>query len=338
MASKISRICQIASAVESSNGVAATLAAGQAQILAYDPVMDVEFEQFKRNPVTKHMSRFSSEPGAKKMSFSFKAELMGPASGNKGTTLPITPFLRACGFSETLSAGVSNIYVPISSSFVTISVAKYMDGFRKTMLGCAGNVKFSLKVGEPVMCEFTLQGKYSEHSDTALLTPTYPVQVPFIFMGATVTIDGNSLVLDTLEIDMGNEVYMSTKPQDPSGIDYAKITGRNPTMTFDPEMVAVTDHNFLAKIMSRSTMAVVVVMNDSNGNSLAFSLPAVRYTSVKEGDRSGINIVNATCEVCKSVDAGNDEITITMATSSSSSSSSSSMSSSSSSSSSSSGT
>ena len=331
MTSKISRIAQLAGKVELNSGTAETLNATHATILAYDPVMDAEFEQFKRNPVTKHMSRFGSEPGARKMSLGFKAELMGPVANCRGTTLPITPFLRACGLAESFPNGNSNQYVPISSSFVTCTIAKYEDGFRKTMLGCAGNVKFQFKVGEPIFCEFAFQGKYSEHSDTALLTPTYPVQVPFIFMGATVTIAGNSLVLDACEIDLQNEIVISPRPQDSSGIDYAKITGRNPIMTFDPELVAVTDHDFYTKILARGTMAVVITMNDSIGNCVSFSLPAVRYTGLKEGDRGGIRIMNATCEVCKNSGEGNDEITITMGVSSSSSMSSSSTSSSSSS-------
>lgn len=329
--SKISRVCQVAGKVESISGTAESLAATEATILAYDPVMDAEFEQFKRNPVVKHMSRFASEPGARKMSFSFKAELMGPLSAAKGVTLPITPYLRACGFSESLSVGVSNIYVPLSSSFVTMSIAQYIDGLRKTMLGCAGNVKFQFKVGEPVMCEFSFQGKYSEHSDQSMLTPTYPAQVPLLFMGASVIILGGTLVLDNLEIDMGNEIVLSPLPSDSSGIDYAKITGRNPVMTFDPELVAVSSHDFYAKLLSRATAAVTIVIGDGNSNKITFSLPAVRYTGIKQGDRSGLSVANATCEVCKSADAGNDELTLTMASSSSSSSSSCSSSSSSSS-------
>lgn len=328
---KISRIAQLAGKVESVSGTAETLTATEATILSYEPVMDLEPEMFKRNPVVKHMSRFASEPGARKQSLTFKAELMGPLSAAKGVTLPITPFLRICGFSETLSVGVSNIYVPLSSSFVTATIAKYEDGVRKTMLGCAGNVKIQFKVGEPIMCEFTIQGKYSEHSDQSMLSPSYPAQVPLMFMGASVTILGSTLVIDNLEIDMQNEIVLSPLPSDRSGIDYAKITGRNPIMTFDPEMVAVSSHDFYSKLLSRDTAAVTIVLGDINSNKITFSLPAVRYTGIKQGDRSGISIANATCEICKNSDAGNDEITITMASSSSSSSSCSSSSSSSSS-------
>ena len=200
----------------------------------------------------------------------------------------------------------------------------YLDGLRKTMLGSAGNVKFQFKVGEPVMCEFTMQGKYSEHSDQSMLSPTYPAQVPLMFMGASVTILGSTLVIDNLELDMQNEIVLSPLPSDLSGIDFAKITGRNPVMSFDPELVAVSSHDFYTKLLSRATAAVTIVIGDINNNKITFSLPAVRYTGIKQGDRSGISIANATCEVCKSADAGNDELTITMASSSSSSSSSSS--------------
>ena len=148
MASKISKIAQLAGKVETTSGVSETLTAAHATILAYDPVMDAEFEQFKRNPVVKHMSRFASEPGARKMGLTFKAELMGPISGGKGTTLAITPFLKACGLSESLSVGVSNTYVPISSSFPTCTIASYEDGFRKTMLGCAGPIHRRIAIAE----------------------------------------------------------------------------------------------------------------------------------------------------------------------------------------------
>ena len=329
--SKIARIGQLAGKIETTNGEAVTLTGSEATILAYEPILDIVPEQFKRNPVVKHMSRFGSEPGARKAELTFKAELMGPPSGGKGTTLPITPFLRCCGLTETLSVGVSNIYTMMSSGFPTATIAKYEDGFRKTMLGCAGNVKIAMKVGEPIFCEFNMQGKYSEHSDQTMLTPTYPVQVPFMFMGAAITILGSTLVLDNFTIDLQNELVVSPLPSDPSGIDFTKITGRNPIISFDPELMAVTSHDFYLKLMARTLAAVSVIINDGNGNSIGFSLPAVRYTGLKEGDRSGLRMLNATCEVCKNSDAGNDEIVITMGTSSSSSSSSSSMSSSSSS-------
>lgn len=329
--SKITRIGQLGAKTESVSGQAETIAAEDAQILAYDPVMDLVPEQFERNPVVKHMSRFPSEPGARLMNLNFRAELMAPKSGSKGTAVPLSPVIKACGFSEVLTGGTSNVYVPISGSFPTCTMKEFIDGVAKTLAGAAGNIKFQFKVGEPVFIEVDMQGKYSAIADVALLTPSYPAQVPFLFMGATVEIFGDILTLDNLEIDMQQEIVISPLPSDQSGIDFAKIVGRKPIMTFDPELVAVATHDAYAKLLSKSTAIVTIRINDSNGNMVEMSLPAVRYMGLTKGDRDGISILNATCELCKNSDAGNDEINMTFGTSSSSSSSSSSQSSSSSS-------
>ncbi len=330
--SKISRIAKLGGKIESVNVAAETIGAAQASILAYDPVMDIVPAQFQRNPVGKHMSKLASEPGARAVNINFKAELMGPASGSKGTTLPITPYLQMAGMSEALLAATSNTFSLISSGFSTGTIKKFEDGFYKTALGCALNAKFQFKVGEPVMIEFTGQGKYSDHGDIAMLSPTYPDQIPLMFFGATVDIFGDTLVLDNLEIDLQNEIVLSPLPSDVSGIDYAKIVDRRPIMTFDPELVAKASHDFYGKLLLRTTASVAIRINDANGNMMEISLPAVRYTGIGEGDRQGIKALNATCEILTAdFDTGNDEMTLVFGTSSSSSSSSSSQSSSSSS-------
>jgi hypothetical protein len=330
--SKRTRIAQLAGAIETTSGSAETISASNATILAYEPVLDIVPAVFERNPVMKHMSKIKSETGARQANLNFKAELMGPASGAKGTTLAISPYLKACGLSETLSAGVSNTLVPISSSFQTLTSKKYEDGFTKTTLGMAGNVKFMFKVGEPIMCDFAFQGKYATHLDESMLSPTYPSQVPLMFFGATVSIHGSILVLDTIELDMQNEIVLSPLPSDASGIDFAKIVNRRPVITFDPELVAKTDFDFYTKMLDGTQAAINIRVNDSNGNMFELTLPKTRFTGVTEGDRSGIRALNCNMEISSNdISVGNDEMTIFFGTSSSSSSSSSSRSSSSSS-------
>jgi len=99
-----------------------------------------------------------------------------------------------------------------------------------------GNVRFIFTVGEPIMCEFTFYGKQSTYSDTALFSPTYPAEKPLIFQNATVTILGDTLILNTLELDMQNTVSMLPKPSDSTGISYGQIVNRDPVITFDPDL------------------------------------------------------------------------------------------------------
>lgn len=330
--SKRTRIAQLAGKVETASGSAETITASHATILAYEPVLDIVPAVFERNPVMKHMSKIVSETGARQANLNFKAELMGPASGSKGTSIAISPFLRACGLSETLVAGVSNTFVPISSAFETLTAKKYEDGFTKTALGMGGNVKFMYKVGEPVMCDFAFQGKYASHLDETMLSPSYPAQVPLMFFGATVQIHGSILVLDTIELNMQNEIVLSPLPSDASGIDYAKIVNRRPVITFDPELVAKADFDFYTKMLAGTQAAISIRINDSNGNMMELSLPKTRFTGITEGDRGGLRALNANMEIVSNdISVGNDELTLFFGTSSSSSSSSSSRSSSSSS-------
>lgn len=330
--SKRTRIAQLAGAIETASGAAETITATHATILAYDPVMDIVPAVFERNPVMKHMSKIKSETGARQANLNFKAELMGPVSGAKGVTLPISPFLKACGFSESLVGGTSNTLVPISSTFQTLTAKKFEDGFTKTCLGMAGNAKFMFKVGEPVMCDFAFQGKYATHLDETMLSPDYPNQVPLMFFGATVSIHSSILVLDTIELNMQNQIAVSPLPSDASGIDFAKIVDRRPIFTFDPELVAKSDFDFYTKLLSGTQAAVNIRINDSNGNMMELTLPKTRFTGITEGDRNGIRALNATMEISTNdPDVGNDEMTLFFGTSSSSSSSSSSRSSSSSS-------
>ena len=234
--SKISRIAQLGGKIETINGAAEIITASEATILAYEPVMDIVPAQFERNPVSKHMSKLASEPGARAVNINFKAELMGPVSGSKGTTLPITPYLKMAGMAEALVASTSNTFSLLSTGYKTGTIKKFEDGFYKTALGCALNAKFQFKVGEPVMVEFTGQGKYTDHGDVSMLSPVYPDQIPLMFFGATVDIFGDILILDNLEIDFQNQIVLSPRPSDISGIDFAKIVDRRPMMTFDTEL------------------------------------------------------------------------------------------------------
>jgi hypothetical protein len=307
----LTRRVQVAAKIEVTKGTAETLAAANAKLLAYEPVFNFDPTQFKRNPYRKTISRMNSIPGQRLCELTLQCEVMGPPFANKGTSSIFATLLRACAFSESLSAGVSSTYVPISTGYETITLAVYEDGVVKKLCGAMGNVRLILKVGEPIMAEFTFQGKYSTHSDTALLSPTYPASLPLIFQNATVTVFGDSLLMQNLEINMQNTVVMRDKPQDVTGFDYAIITERNPIMTFDPEAELVATHDFMAKLISTTEAAVSIVIVATDNTELTISLPKARYTGLPSGDRDGVRTYSATCEL--NMNSGDDEVSLVFA-------------------------
>jgi len=307
MSGLLTRRVQVAAEIENVSGTAMTLTAIDAKILAYEPVFNFNPTQFKRDPYRKTLSRMNSEPGLQICELTFKCEVMGPAIAAQGEACAYGNFMRACANSEALVVNTSSTYAPQSSGMNTITIAVYEDGLRKTLCGAMGNVKITCNVGEPIMAEFTFMGKYSEHSDASMLSPSYPASKPLIFQNATVTVFSDVLLINTLEIDYQNEVIMQTDPTDPTGYKHAKITARNPQLTFDPEQELVATHDFLSKLLSTTEAAVSIIVSATDGTQLTISLPKVRYTGLSGGDRNGIRTYSATCEI--NMSSGDDEIT-----------------------------
>lgn len=312
----LTRRVQVAAKLESGKGTAETLAAIDAKLLAYEPVFNFDPTQFKRNPYRKTLSRMNSIPGQQLCELTLQCEVMGPPFASKGQSSIFANLLRPCGFSESLSTGVSSTYVPRSTSFETLTIAVFEDGVKKQLCGAMGNVRIICKVGEPIMAEFTFQGKYSSHSDTGMLSPNYPSSKPLLFQNATVTVFGDSLLMQNLEINMQNTVVMRDNPQDATGFDYAMITERNPVMTFDPEAELVATHDFLGKLLLTTEAAVSIVVTATDYTQLTISLPKARYTGAPSGDRDGIRTYSATCEL--NMNTGDDEVSLIFAGSSTS--------------------
>ncbi len=328
----LTRRTQFAIAEETTPGDVETLTATNAAILAYETTLNPSPTFFKRDPYTKTLSRYNSIPGQRICEATMKCELMGPVSSRCGDTGPLKAIFGACAFSETLDTGTSTTYKPLSTSQLTYTIGVYEDGVKKLMSGAMGNLILSGVLGEPMMVECTFRGKYESVTDVDLLTPTYPTQKPFIFIGATLAYGGTTLRLNNISIDMRNEVALRSDVTSSAGIDYAFVTSRDPIATIDPEMELVATHDFFGKLLSEATYALNIYMVSPDGVHVHINIPSARYTAVNPGDRDGIRTVDATFELTKKADAGDDEISIGFVdTSSSSSSSSSSLSSSSSS-------
>ena len=311
MGGLIKRRSQVAGEVEGTKGTAETLTSAHAKILAYEPTLNFNTTQFKRDPYRKTLSRMYSEPGQKPGEMTFRCELMGPPFANIGTSPTCGNYLRGCGFAEAATGGTSTVYTPVSTDWETITVQKMDDGILKKLCGCMGNVRFIFTVGEPIMCEFTFYGKQSSHSDASLLSPSYPDEKPLIFQNATVTILGDVLILNTLELDMQNTISMLPKPSDSTGISYGQIVSRDPVISFDPDLELVATHDFFSKLNSTTEAAISIVMTAGDNTECTFALPKCRYTALGEADRDGISTLAATLEVDMS--SGDDEVTLTFA-------------------------
>jgi hypothetical protein len=104
----------------------------------------------------------------------FSVELAG--SGTAGTAPQYGKALQACGLSETVSAGTSVTYAPVSSSFGSVTIHYNIDGVRHKVTGCRGTFVINANVGEIPTIDFTFTGIYNAPDDSALPSVTYANQ------------------------------------------------------------------------------------------------------------------------------------------------------------------
>ena len=110
----------------------------------------------------------------------FEVELAG--SGSAGTAPAWGPIIRACGFSETISASTSVTYAPVSSSFESCHYllrqrwCQPQDHWRR------GSFSMTCEVNSIPVISFTMLGFIHEPTDVANATPTYSNQAtPVLF-------------------------------------------------------------------------------------------------------------------------------------------------------------
>jgi len=298
---------QLAAKAEGTEGSAETLAGADA-FLAMNVSFKPEIEMHPRDNVSASLSNFSQVPGARKATMEFDVEVKG--SGTAGTAPALGKLLKACGFGETVSAGVSVTYAPASTGISSMTLALYNDGVIYKMWGARGNCSLKLEKGKHAMLHFTFTGADFSVTDGAMLSSgvTYETTKPVAFLNATMTIDSYAALVGSMEINMNNEIALRPDVNAASGYKSAVITGRKPTLSIDPEMVTVATYDFYGKWRSGSEGDLTLALTGSAGNICTITAPKVQYTGVKAADNSGIRSLGVDCQLNRN--AGDDELVI----------------------------
>jgi len=300
---------QLFTKVEATEGTKETLAVTdpiQASNIKFSPGI----EMYDRNLLRGSLSRNPSVSGKRQARLTFDVELKG--SGAAGTAPDYGALLLGCGYSETISAGVSVTYKPATNSLTkSMTLAVYMDGVIKTMWGARGNVKLSMAAGKPGILSFEFLGADFDVVTGALLAPTYSTIVPAAFLNGSLLLDSYAAVISKVDIDTGNVLALRESINASSGNLSCLITGRNPKGSIDPELVNIATYDFYLKWKTPGTLGgISLAATGSAGNICTVSCSKVRYAAIDPGERNGIRTLGIDCELC--MNAGDDEISITL--------------------------
>lgn len=294
---------QVAVEIEDTEGTVETLEAADV-ILAFDPSLTPNVEMHKRYPGRSSLSPYPSLPGNRSGQMSFTCELTGTSSA--GDSLHFTDALQACGVLETLVAGTSATYTPASDSIDSVTLGLYRDGKLRRVWGARGNCRLILEVGKPALLQFEFQGADWDESDTSLLGGvTLNSITPPVCNGISLTMNTYSATLSKVEINLGNQLSLRKDANASSGNKSAVITGKEATLSFDPEDVLVATEDFMGTWRAGTEVAFEATLGSDAGNTHEITAPKVQYQEIRETDKDGIAGLEITAQLNE--DSGDDE-------------------------------
>ena len=245
--------------------------------------------------------------GKKSISVTFEHQLQ-----MNGATPPIDPLLLSCGYTDSDSNGV---YVPRTTGFQSCTIWVYEEDIVWKINGCRGNVVFNFNAGEPVTASFTMQGRYAKPTDT-----TFPTSVtdnggsPCVAMNRAFAFNSIAPVVESLSFSLNNTIVTQPNMDDSvaHGVEAVVITDRDPTGSFNPEVVkASTTPDYWSDFEAVTQRAITYVVGDGTDN-LSVSLPKIEIQNINPGDQSGIAIYDIPFQCVRNT--GDDEISLTFAT------------------------
>ncbi len=283
-------------------------AAANAMLISNVTLTPLENDLAPRNFVRPYLGTTQEIVGTSRVALGFEVELAG--SGAAGTAPAWGALLRACAFSETLNAGISAVYAPVSAAFDSVSMYTFIDGTKYALLGARGTVDFDFKDKAPPVAKFKFTGLYAPPADLANPVPTLTAwQTPLAMNNANTTgftLHGYAGVMAALTLTMANNVVHRNLV----GVEEVMITDRKPTGSITIQAVNMAQADFFTKVNTSALGALALTHGTVAGNKVAFNLPLVQLTKPVFSDLNGVRMMQMSLIPTPSA-AGNDEITIT---------------------------
>lgn len=273
-------------------------------------VTPMETNLVSRDLIRQYMGNSESLAGSVYGKLEIEVELAG--SGTAGTAPGYGGLLRACGMSETTSAGVSVTYAPVSGGFESVTNYFNQDGVLHKMTGSRGSWSLAFSAQGIPTLKFAFQGLYSPVTDTPAPTGVVYSAFALPLVVNNVNTTGLSLqgfaglVMSDLSIDIANAVTFRSLV---GGSEQVMITDRKPagSITFEATTVAAKDWWTAAR--NAATGPLSVTHGSVAGNKVKVDAPKAQITQPNYSDKDGIAMIQASLVLVPN--AGNDELTLT---------------------------
>ena len=291
--------------------------AANAMLVSNVSINPLNAQNVDRDNIRPYFGNNEELVGTKFVEMSFDIEMAG--SGAAGTAPKYGPLLQACAMAETLNAGVSAEYNPITNNQKSVTIYWYDDGLLHAMTYGKGD--FTIKAGisgRPVF-SFKFTGLYVVPTAAAnpsltltgfqkplVITDTNTGDVTFGATYATSAISGGTSFPSRGigELAAGNTVAYTPR----LGGDVVDVTDRKATLKVELDLTAAEAVSKYADVVANVTSAVSLQHGVTGGNIVLLHMPVVQLINPGKGDTNGRRFETFDGRVIPS--AGNDELII----------------------------
>ena len=287
-----------------------TVGANAILVRAFTPEL-VTAEFVQRNLLRPYKGNSGSMAVGVHRRFQFEIELAG--SGTAGLAPAWGDILQACGFSETVTAGQSVQYLPVSEGEPTLAMYGYLDGLLFKLGNAKGTVSFQTDAKTIPVMKFDFIGTYSDGTD-AVQPVNSTVDYSKFKQPQTVgkintpgfTIFGVTACMQAFGFDVANqlawrELVNCAGPRSPD---------RQPKGTAMIELTTMAQKNWGRTIVESTVGAAQLIHGTVAGNIVQVDLPQIQITSAALQDQEGIAMLNLGFDI--NPNTGDDEIALTV--------------------------
>jgi hypothetical protein len=296
--------------VESTPGTDASPTKTDDAILTGPVEISIDHQQLDRMAVRQSIAAIKMTIGRSMATLTIPVELKG--SGAAGTAPEMAPLLQACGYKETVSAGVSVGYKPSSTAtdHKTLTIYFYVDGLLFKIFGAMGNKEISLPPGGYGRVNFTMTGKLASVTDVALpASPTLDATLPPQIESLDVTIGAwDDAVVRSMVIKSGNNIKERPDVNSVDGYATSAITARNPTAEFLIEAVLEATNAFWTNFLARTEQNLSMVVGTSTGNIITITCDKFCPTSIAPTQEDGLEMYQVVGQCLEN--SGDDDVEI----------------------------
>jgi hypothetical protein len=276
-------------------------------IRAYDFSHTFQATRLDDDAVQPHLGAGDTHLIGKHLDISFKVRAVGAAAA--GTPPPFGSLLRICGLSETVDAGVSVTYEPVSTGFEDGTLYFWRDNKKRALTGVRGTVSIVVERSNVPYLDFAMRGLYTAPEQAAILTPDWSTwRTPEPAEPARVdawAFHGAAPILQSLRLSLAHE-YPFISRVNQERVDITARAAEGEVVIEEPDL-ATLDMEALA--VAHAKGALLFRHGTVAGQRVEISAPAAQIVNVAESESEGTAMQTGTLSL-KPV-LGNDEFKLT---------------------------